>query len=91
MLEMTATVSKIDTQHVKLVNVKKFAYYDFPDQLIERGNWSSMIKDSGCIIGFNGNVKVLTLCDTDGETYRKVTRTEIKPTSKARVIRSYLN
>ena len=42
MLEMTATVSKIDSQHVKLTNVKKYAYYSFPDQLIKRGNWSTM-------------------------------------------------
>ena len=91
MLEMTATVASIDSQHVKLTNVKKFAFYNFPDQLIERGYWSSMISDSGCVIGFNANVKTYQLCDTDGETYRKSTRTEIKPTSKAKVIRSFLN
>ena len=63
MLEMTATVSKIDSQHVKLTNVKKYAYYSFPDQLIKRGNWSSMISDSGCVIGFNANVKTFTLSE----------------------------
>ena len=91
MFEMTATVSKIDSQHVKLINVKKCAYWDFPDQLIERGYWSSMISDSGCVIGFNADVKTFTLCDSDGETYKKVARTQIHPTSKAQVIRSFLN
>ena len=91
MLEMTATVAQIDSQHVKLTNVKKFAYYNFPDQLIERGNWSSMITDSGCVIGFNADVKTFTLCDTDGETYKKVARTQLRMTSKAQVIRSFLN
>ena len=90
MLEMTATVAQIDSQHVKLTNVKKCAYYDFPDQLIERGNWSSLITSENVVIGFNGNVKTFTLCDTDGETYRKVSRTEIRPTSKAKVIRSFI-
>ena len=47
MLEMTATVVQIDSQHVKLTNVKKCAYYDFPDQLVERGNWSRMISEKG--------------------------------------------
>ena len=91
MLSMTATVASIDSETVKLINVKKCAYYDFPDQRIQRGNWSSMISDSGCVIGFNANVKTYQICDTDGKTYRKVTRTEIKPTSKAKVIRSFLN
>ncbi len=61
MLSMTATVAHIDSETVKLINVKKCAYYDFPDQLIERGYWSSMISDSGCVIGFNANVKTFTL------------------------------
>ena len=91
MLEMTATVASIDSETVKLINVKKCAYYDFPDQHIQRGNWSSMISDSGCVIGFNANVKTYQLCDTDGESYRKVSRVQLKPTSKAKVIRSFLN
>ena len=88
MLEMTATVASIDSEHVTLTNVKKCAYYDFPDQYIPQGNWSSRIANVGCVIGFNANVKTYQLCVTDGETYRKVTRTEIKPTTKAKVIRS---
>ena len=90
MLEMTATVSKIDSSHVKLTNVQKFSYYHFPDQLIERGNWSRLITNVGCVIGFNANVKTFTLCDTDGETYKKSARIQLRPTSKAQVIRSFL-
>ena len=90
MLSMTATVANIDSETIKLVNVKKFAYYNFPDQLVERGNWSSLITSENVVIGFNANVKTYQLCDTDGETYRTVTRTEIKPTSKAKVIRSFI-
>ena len=91
MLSMTATVASIDSETVKLINVKKCAYYEFPNQTIKRGIWSSRITNAGCVIGFNANVKTYQICDTDGETYRKVTRTEIKPTSKAQVIRSFLN
>ena len=91
MLEMTATVAQIDSQHVKLTNVKKFAYYDFPDQRIQRGNWSSLITSENVVIGFNANVKTFALCDTDGETYKKVARIQLRPTSKAQVIRSFLN
>ena len=91
MLEMTATVAHIDSETVTLTNVKKCAYYSYPDQRIPSGHWSSMITDSGCVIGFNGNIKTFALCDSDGETYRKVSRTEIRPTSKAQVIRSFLN
>ena len=87
MLEMTATVSKIDSSHVKLTNVKKCAYYDFPDQLIERGNWSSLITSENCVIGFNANINTFALCDTDGETYKKVSRTKIYPTTRAQVIK----
>ena len=88
MLSMTATVANIDSEHVTLTNVKKYAYYDYPDQTIRRGNWSSRITSENCVIGFNANVKTYQLCDTDGETYRKVSRTEIRPTSRAQVIRS---
>ena len=87
MLEMTATVKHIDCENVTLTNVKKCAYYDFPNQTIRRGNWSSRISNEGCVIGFNANVKTYQICDTDGETYKKVTRTDIRPTSKAQVIK----
>ena len=91
MLEMTATVANIDSETIKLVNVKKYAYYKYPNQIIRRGFWSNRITSENCVIGFNADVKTYQLCDTDGETYSKVSRTEIRPTSKAQVIRSFLN
>ena len=83
MLSMTATVAHIDSETVTLTNVRKYAHYNFPDQIIRRGIWSNRITAADCVIGFNANVKTYQICDTDGETYRKVTRTEIKPTSRA--------
>ena len=35
MLSMTATVAHIDSETVTLTNVRKCAYYDFPDQRIQ--------------------------------------------------------
>ena len=52
MLEMTATVAKYRLAACEInANVKKFAFYIFPllCELIERGYWSSMISDSGCV------------------------------------------
>ena len=62
MLELTVTVASIDSEHVTLTNVKKCAYYDFPDQYIPQRNWSSRIANVGCVIGFNADVKTYQLC-----------------------------
>ena len=44
MLSMTATVASIDSETVKLINVKKCAYYEFPNA--DNQTWHLVIAES---------------------------------------------
>ena len=89
MLTMTAEVSRVDAKNITLTNIKKYGHDLLSSQTLKVGRWSRRITDSGSIIAFNGEVKSYRMCDTDGESYRTVERTYIKPTTRAQIMRAF--
>ena len=89
MLNLTATVSRIDENRVHLTGIKEYGrpLDDIPSHTMYKGRWSKRIKTEGSLIAMNAKIEHKTFHTYDGENRYTSHRVSICQPSLAQVVR----
>lgn len=89
MLNLTATVSRIDENRVHLTGIKEYGRpLDIESHTMYSGRWSKRIKSEGSVIAFRGTIEHKAFTHYDGENRTTSHRVTIRQPSLAQVVRS---